>query len=243
MTQLNELSLGSGSHPARTETGATLNPVIAWRIQPAAIVAANVAAAQVGAAGAPLALATVTGNNVTVVTLPDGLSYIDLGCQRAITLTGVAGTAAANYVIRGKAEIISGNGATVPAEAVSETLTGPVGATTVTSTKTYRYIRSITPSAGTTNTVAAATADVFAFPYRIDSYGAVDVNWNGVFQSANTGFTAADATTPATAATGETRGKYAVPSASDGTKMLECQLNLYNVNSRVSTYGVVPFAG
>lgn len=95
---------------------------------------------------------------------------------------------------------------------------------TATGKKAFAYIASVTPS-GTigSTTVSVGTTDIFGFPLRIDTFGYAQlfVATSGAVPTlvtANTGFVAADTTSPATTTTGDARGTYALQSASDGTK-------------------------
>jgi hypothetical protein len=64
------------------------------------------------------------------------------------------------------------------------------------------------------------TADIFGIGLLSTNWGCIDVTWNNQSITANTGYTVADQTSPATSTTGDVRGTYAVQSASDGTKRL-----------------------
>src|SRR6185312_3690541 len=91
--------------------------------------------------------------------------------------------------------------------------------------KAFKFITSITPSAAVASTASAGTGDVYGLPLLSSFWGDVDVVWNNACITANTGYTAADTTSPATATTGDVRGTYAVQSASDGTKRLMVYVN------------------
>lgn len=108
---------------------------------------------------------------------------------------------------------------------MTETITG-ANAGTATGNKAFKYILSITPS-GTINSTAVScgAADVYGFPMRsgtksistTDHFEFATIYWNQAFITATTGYVAADATTPATATTGDVRGTYATQSASNGS--------------------------
>lgn len=88
--------------------------------------------------------------------------------------------------------------------------------------KAWKYVTSITP-VGTLSgsNLSVGTGDVFGFPLRADFFGDVGIYWNSALITAATGFVAAVLTDPATAITGDTRGTYAVQSASDNAKRLQ----------------------
>lgn len=95
-------------------------------------------------------------------------------------------------------------------------------ASVATSKKALKFVQSITP-AGTLGggNLSVGTADVYGFPLASWEFQAVMIYWNASLISASTGYTAAVATDPATATTGDVRGTYAVQSASDGSKKLQ----------------------
>lgn len=109
-----------------------------------------------------------------------------------------------------------------------------------TGAKAWKYIKSITPSSAAAGTVKVGTADIFGFPVRADRFAYTEIWWNNGSITANTGFTAAVTTSPATSTTGDVRGTYAVQSASDGTKRLQVFITLDATNAKTATgtYGV-----
>lgn len=106
---------------------------------------------------------------------------------------------------------------------VTQVLTG-ANAGTATTTKTFKYILSVTTSGATAGAVTIGTTDVYGFALRSNRFEYMDINWNTAFITATTGYTVADNTSPATGTTGDVRGTYAVQSASDGTKKLMVML-------------------
>lgn len=221
----------SNFEPSAPGPGIVSNPIRTSVVVPLAIVANNIAASQImnGAvtltAGTSATATTLYGNSVIDITgSPD--------FDRAIIITGAASGTAVAFTITGY---------DMYNQYQSEVITGPTTGT-VTSTKTYRYIRSITTAATTTSAFTIGTSDVFGFPVRVTNFDQVLIFWNNALITATTGFTAADTTSPATTATGAVRGKYAVQSASDGTKRLAIWANLLpsTVNSMNTAYGVVP---
>lgn len=214
--------------------GVYYTPMTTFNIQPLTAAANNIAAAQIAANAGYLTLATAapiaaTNNLITGVTLD---------CQRGLTITGNANTAAANYVVYGLDNYLN---------AVGEQITGPVGANTTTSVKTYRYVTAIHVSAGTVANVEVGTGDVFGLPYYLPSLTngnaptaattradlvvspywnnlpiSFTINGNGAL-AASTAIVGGDART-ATNATLDVRGTVTPPSASDGTKWLALHL-------------------
>lgn len=146
------------------------------------------------------------------------------------------------------------NGYDVYGYPISESITAN-GATTVSGKKAFKYISSVTaPAAGTRGaTITVGTGDVFGFPLYSAGFQGITTssatfNNQDVFIfygtppvaiTATTGYLGGDATS-ATATTGDTRGTYAVQSASDGTRRLivyQSPSPLY-VNSMTGLFGV-----
>jgi len=196
---------------------------------PLAISAGNIVASAIINGAATLA----AGTGVTSAII-NGVTYLDITgvdfAERAVSITGTAGgVTAVSFTIVGLDSYL---------QPVTSTFTGPAATATTTSPKTFRYVRSITSAATTTAAVTIQTADVFGFPARVDNWDQCFIFWNNAFITATTGFTAADATSPATASTGNVRGKYAVQSVSDGTKRLRFIVQLDNPNTMNAAYGV-----
>lgn len=93
-------------------------------------------------------------------------------------------------------------------------------------TKTFKWVTSVTHTGSVAGTVTIGTGDVFGFPIRADSFGYVYITYAGNTVTSSTGFTAADTTNPATSLTGAVRGTYALQSASNGTNRLEIGVTL-----------------
>lgn len=117
---------------------------------------------------------------------------------------------------------------------LTQTVTG-VSSSTVSTTKAFKYIQSVTP-AGVINSTAISvgTNDVFGLPLRTDFYQYIQAIWGTpavlLAYSAGT-FVAADIQT-ATATSGDVRGTLNPGSASDGTKRLFIYWNPLVANIR-----------
>lgn len=136
---------------------------------------------------------------------------VELDVARNVTITGVVGTTAVDFQIYGYDEY---------GIEVGETITGPAGATTVSTSKTFKAITRCFTAGDTTADISIGFGDVFGLPLRANYFDTlINCYWNEVaITSAD--FTAADGTSPATATTGDVRGTIAVPSAADGNKRL-----------------------
>jgi len=122
---------------------------------------------------------------------------------------------------------------------MTETITGASGGV-ASGKKAFKWVTSVTHTGSVASTVTIGTGDVYGFPLRADSFGYTYIIWNGTSITANTGFTAAVTTNPATSTTGDVRGTYAVQSASDGTKRLEIgqTLNIVGLNTTPIANGI-----
>lgn len=219
--------------------GTTRIPVL--NFTPATMTATNIAAAAVPVAGTAMTLVSVTGagitagltvnnaltgNNVTGVLGIDGaMGTTNLGdnptislydptkaIARGVRVTSAGNDSAATFVVAGY---------DIYGFPMTETITG-ANAGIAAGKKAFKYIASVTP-AGTLSgsNASVGTNDIFGFPLRVDFWGNVEIFWNSAGITATTGFVAAVTTDPATSTTGDTRGTYAVQSASDGTKRLQ----------------------
>lgn len=230
-------------------------------VVPSALAAANIAAAQVPVAGTALTLVSSTGSGVTV-----GQSVVNpnTGVATAATLLALDGASTptsvgqdGRWAIWNPATLLARNvritsvgndsGATFTVSGydvygvpMTETITG-ANAGIASGIKTFKYIASVTP-AGTLSgsNASVGTGDVMGLPLRADYFGDLDIVWNNAGITASTGFTAAVTTSPATATTGDVRGRYAVQSASDGTKRLQVfqTVSLANIVSVTGMFGV-----
>lgn len=207
-----------------TEPGTATTPLYAYTVVPAAFANTGLAVMQT-VSGAAVTLSAGPGVTTTSIS---GTTYYDLGVSRSVTISGQTSTTVTDFTITGL------DFYQVP---LTATLSGPNGFTSVSTTKTFRYVRGITAAGNTTSGVAVGTGDVFGFRYRADSAGQALLNWNNTFITASTGFLAA-VTTTATATTGDVRGTYAVQSVSDGTKRLTVWMLPLNNDTVTTLYGV-----
>jgi hypothetical protein len=136
---------------------------------------------------------------------------------------------------------------TMTASPMTEIITLGAGVNTVVGKRAFKAIKSVIPGfSDATHSISVGTADVFGLPLMATSFAQVEISWNSASISANTGFLAGVATTM-TGTNGDTRGTYAVQSASDGTKLLQIYMNPapYNVgqaNGVNSLFGQVQYS-
>lgn len=228
---------------------------------PSTISAVAIAAAQVPVAGTALTLVSVTGGGITVSTsitsassgaTVTGLLAIDgamtavqngvsggnffwdptKAIARAVQITSVGDDSAATATVAGY-DIYS--------YPMTETIT-LTNAGVATGKKAFKYIASITP-AGTLSgsNVSVGQSDVIGFMLRSDLFQYLRIFWpDTTLIAANTGYTAAVTTDPATATTGDVRGTYALPVASNNTRRLVMflQVPLANTGTAAGLVGI-----
>lgn len=233
---------------------------------PSTISAVNIAASQSPGAGA-ITLVSATGAGITVlaaalVVWPSG-NTIPVG---ALALDGAPGlvafgipdlatgyTSVSLYdptkALARNVRITSGgndsgivftvNGYDIYGFPMTEAITGP-NATLASGKKAFKFITSVTHTGSVATTVTIGTGDVFGFPIRSDFFSENEIFYNSAGITANTGYLAADTTSPATTTTGDVRGTYGVVSASDGTKRLVIYASpsVANIGSNTGLFGV-----
>lgn len=220
------------------------NPIVANYV-PSTAATANVAALAAVTSGTAMTLVAASGAGVTVLTptapatfWPTGrvqTSGVVIDGLPTLAKFGASGNFMTGFYNRSTnvgrvpsiSGVASGTGGAFLVTALdpygyvcTQTITVAAGANTVNGLKAVKAILSVVPQFTDTHTYSVGFADIFGFGLLASFFGDVSVNWNSAVVTANTGFVAADTTTPATAATGDVRGTYAVQSASDGTKRL-----------------------
>lgn len=233
---------------------------------PSAISAVNIAASQSPAAGA-INLVSTTGAGITVLATaltvwPSGtvipVNALAIDGPPGLVTFGRAQLSSGNTVVslydstkslaRNIRLTSGGNdsgitftvkGFDIYGFAMSETITG-ANAGVASGKKAFKFVTGVTASASVASTLTIGTGDVFGFPLRVDTIGYVGLVWNASLITANTGWTTADATTPATATTGDVRGTYAVQSASDASKRLQVYVtpSVANIGTNTGLFGV-----
>jgi hypothetical protein len=151
--------------------------------------------------------------------------------SRAVSVTGSSSATGGNILISGY-DIYG-----VP---MSEVIAAPASATTVNGKKAFKYISSVVPAFTDAHNYSIGTTDIYGFPLRSDNFGDVSINYNATGITANTGYTAAVTTSPATTSTGDVRGTYALQSAADASKRLVVRqfITPANIGSITGLFGV-----
>ena len=201
------------------------------------------------------ATATATGDTVTAIAkgFP---STVPMGSVGTIQLFNPLDLVARTLIITANSASAATNTFTVTGYDVygypitESIVVTPGSALTTSGIKAFKYIASVSPSAtDATYTYSVGTTDVIGLPLRSDAFALpsdddLTLIYNGAAITSATGYLAAVLTTP-TATTGDTRGTYALQSASDGTKRLVVLQSppIANINNGgVGLYGNVPYA-
>lgn len=222
-----DAAIGANSSVYPALQGVPMSPFYVFDVAPLTKQTNNIALAQTPAGAGNLTLTAGTGVTTTTI---KGVTVLAFDCARCVQITGVAGTVAVNITI---------NGFDQYNQPMTQLILGPAGATTVTTLKAFQYISSIAVAGGTTNTVAVGTSDTIGLPMAVTSFNyLMPLCYNNAVITANTGFTAAVLTSPATNATGDVRGTYALQSASDGTKRLTAAIYIADSSTVTKAWGV-----
>lgn len=225
----------------------------------------NIALAANPVSGTAMTLAATTGSGITVTTAPFTIpqtgNVVPTGALVIDSLPGVVAygqTSAVNVMdptlaLSRAVQITNASGASGGAVTVAgfdlwgapqtETITLSSGAATATGNKAWKFIQSVTPAYSNANTISVGVADKIGFPLRVDRFAYSTIFVQDTAITANTGFSAADQTSPATSVTSDARGTYALQSASNGTT-LRVQMFVEMVPANCATitgvFGVTP---
>lgn len=214
--------------PNSIDQGVSISPSPSIAVAPVTSFTNSLATAQTVTAGASFTLTAGTGITSTTV---NGVPVFALDTPRTVTFTG-ASTAATSSIatVRGYDRYGS---------AMSQTVITPVSTAATATLKAFAYVSSIVSASTTTSTVSVGVGSAFGLPLAASDFGYVRAAWNQIYPTTSTGFVPADLTTPATAATGDVRGTYAVQGSSpDGVKMLVVDLLAKSTSSVDLAYGV-----
>lgn len=204
-------------------------PQYAYSIVPLTIQAASIAASQTPGAAGNLVLTAGTGTTSQVI---GGTTYIMLDVARNIGVTTAGSESGVNMTVSGIDWWYQKQTATVAL---------PASATVAFSTKTFLGISSIAIDAATSLAITVGTGDTFGLVYVCGDKTLLIPKWNNTLAIDAGTMTVADATTPATAATGDVRGTYKPSSgASDGVKRLTIWQTVINPDTDSGMVGVVP---
>lgn len=188
-------------------------------IVPLTLNAAAFAASQ--SPGSAKAVALSAGTGVTKSVNGSGQTIYSADVARAVTITSGADESANNITVKGYDQY---------GEAMTQTLAGAATGT-VTTTKAFKSIYSVTSSANFAGTITVGTSDTFGMPVAVvDVDYIINAKWNATL-AANAGTFVAAVATTASATTGDVRGTYTpAGTASNGTRRLVVSIALSDLN-------------
>lgn len=198
------------------DPGGPLSPIYAYNVVPIALVTDGIALAQAVAAAGDLTLngSLASGGTVTL-DVPRNVIIDSSGADTTQTAT-VYG-----YDVYGipMSEAIAFNGTTA-----------------VAGKKAFKRITRIAIDILMAGNAFVGTGDVLGLPYFTSSRNYVLTAYDGAFVT--TGTYVAGVTTTATTTTGDVRGTYTPPSATDAAKRLTAYIFLADPDSKAGLYGV-----
>jgi hypothetical protein len=204
--------------------------VFLFDIAPLTLQAAGLASSANPGSGAAFTLTAGTGVTASVV---NGQTRYVLDVARTVTITA-AGANTATYTIAGY---------DIYGQAMTETVAAP-SSSTVSSAKMFKSVVSVTNANATagTNGLTVGYGDVVGLPVRVTTRDYITFSFNATV-GLLAAVTVADVTSPATASTGDVRGKITLASAADGTKRLVAFIGLPALASgpnatRIGAFGV-----
>ena len=188
--------------------------IFLWDTVPLALNLTGLAAAQAVAGASNLTLTAGTG--VTKTTDASGAFRYVLDVPRCVDVvsSGAGDTT----------QTVTFSGYDVYGQAMTQTVTLN-GVTRVATKKAFKSVVSIAVSAATAGNISSGTTDVLGCPVRLLTKDYLNFTYAqtvGLLAAV----TVADATSPATAATGDVRGTIALASASNGTNRLVAMIGM-----------------
>lgn len=204
-----------GSSPMTRGIG-PLGRSLVYHLTPAALATANIAALQTTAGAGSLTL--TAGAGVTRVVDGNGVARYQLDVPRCISFTSAANISAVNFTV---------SGYDLYGQPMTQTLAGP-NANTVNTTKAFYQVTSVAVSAAVGTNTSVGTSDIFGMPVLVSDLAFIErVGWNNTLAANAATAVKGDATSPATAATGDVRGTVSqAGAASDGAKTLVVVIGL-----------------
>lgn len=238
--QSDDLWMGTATGPQTNSWATSGNPgvigqgvgplgrVYIFDIVPAALSATAVCAAQaVAAAGNATINGASASGGVATFDVARNVSVVSSNAGDTTQTVTVTGT---DYYGQAQTQTISLN-----------------GTTTVNGLKAFKTITQVAVSAALTGNLSVGSGDTFGLPYRVTDAGyLLRTGWNNAVADNAGTFTAADTTSPATAATGDVRGTFLPAStAANGSRRLVIAIGLTAIQAgptatQTGAIGVTP---
>ena len=219
-----------GGSPISVGVG-PLGRIYLFDVVPLTLQPAGIAALQTTAGAGSLVLTAGTGVTSRVV---NGQTRLVLDCARNVTLTSTGALTGVTVTI---------NGFDIYGQAMSVARAGPNN-NTVATLKAFKEILSVTVSGAVGTNMSVGFGDVLGLPVRVVDIGYIQSVKYGQLLADDAGTAvAADVTSPATAATGDVRGTYALSVASNGARRLIMSIGVPGIGSgpnatRIGAFGV-----
>ena len=181
--------------------------VYTYEIVPLTLNTAAYAALQTPSTGA---ITLSAGTGVTSATVA-GTAVYQCDVPRIVTISSAGSDTGITFTV---------SGYDYYGQTMTQTVTG-VSAATVSTSKAFYQVKSVSHTGTVASTVTVGTGDVFGLPFFLRGRESiVSVGWAGTAAQSAVSATVGVTTTPATAFTGDVRGTYATGSASNGTNRL-----------------------
>lgn len=230
-------SLGRQNTPLFNGYGAVQAPVVVYRLSALATASnTNLAAATTYSGAAAFPVTIVAGTGVTAATINSVATYDIVGqagerSVRVVAAGGAGGAGTSTVIVTGYDMY------EVP---VTASFAGAASGLTVESSKTFRYVTSITVTGSATGSgISLGVGDKIGFPYRVNNASDFLVTNSGVVITANsTGFVAADTTSAATATSTNVRGSYTLQAATNASNVQTFWIYPADVNTTNGLFGV-----
>lgn len=232
---------------------------------PSTAAVASIAPSANAAAGVPMVLVGASGGGITVQVAPftvgptglvvpqaalaiDSLpGYLTHGQSKAIAVLDPTTALTRAVQIQGSAGAVGGTfvvkGFDLYGSPMTQNIVHPGGAVAATSLKAFKWVLSITPQFTDAHGYSVGHADTIGMPLRVDRWFYMPAVFNNTWLTASAGFTAADQTNPATAATGDPRGTYALQTPSDGVKRLQIEITIPAANIQRDANNIGSYLG
>ena len=156
---------------------------------------------------------------------------------RAVSVSNTATSSLATYSF-------TINGYDAYGNPISQTITGLTTSSTIYTSKTYKWVSSVTASPATSSTVSIGVADIYGFPMYAGAVAYIDLHWDNIPQTGQTNSTFTAGTTLTTAGAGDVRGTVNLTgnTVSDGTIKMQLwqSVNPNNISTVAGLFGVTP---
>lgn len=210
-------------------------------VLPAATTTNNVGNALISGAATTFTAAAVgsasllgPGVGSTFVILGDGTPAIQFDVDRAVSLQSAGNLAGVTLTVTGYDRY---------GQRLSFSLAGP-NISTVNTTKTFRGVISVASSAAVGSALQVGSTNIVGLPFRVTDRAYVShVGYNNVLTRDAGTLVLGDATSPATATTGDVRGTYTPSGPTSGTQRVVVVMALTGIQcgpnaTRLGAYGV-----